>query len=95
MGPFSENLVINTITELFLKGNLDCKTCCHRPVPYSTAVVITPSMMLDPATGLSTTSSILQYAATKEDVGAKFACMSTHELTNQEADLEPFPIHCE
>ncbi|XP_040007215.1 CD166 antigen homolog A isoform X1 [Xiphias gladius] len=57
------------------------------------AVVITPSMMLDPATGLSTTSSILQYAATKEDVGAKFACMSTHELTNQEADLEPFPIH--
>ncbi|XP_022601623.1 CD166 antigen [Seriola dumerili] len=57
------------------------------------AIVITPSMKLDPATGLSTTSSILQYAATKEDVGATFACMSTHELTNQEIDLEPLPIY--
>ncbi|KAM8742740.1 CD166 antigen homolog A isoform 1-T2 [Acanthopagrus schlegelii] len=56
-------------------------------------VVITHSMKLDPATGLSTTSSTLQYTATKEDVGAVFACLSTHELTNQETDLEPFPIH--
>ncbi|XP_044078800.1 CD166 antigen homolog A isoform X2 [Siniperca chuatsi] len=57
------------------------------------AIVITPSMKLDPATGLSTTSSTLQYAATKEDIGAVFACVSTHELINQETDLEPFPIH--
>lgn len=57
------------------------------------AVVITPSMKVDPATGLSTTSSTLQYVATKEDVGAVFACVSTHELNNQETDLEPFPIH--
>ncbi|KAM6983477.1 CD166 antigen homolog A [Tautogolabrus adspersus] len=57
------------------------------------AVVINPSIKLDPATGLSTTSSTLQYAATKEDIGAVFACVSTHELTNQEAELEPFPIH--
>uniref|UniRef100_A0A671TM87 Activated leukocyte cell adhesion molecule a n=1 Tax=Sparus aurata TaxID=8175 RepID=A0A671TM87_SPAAU len=56
-------------------------------------VVITHSMKLDPATGLSTTSSTLQYTATKEDVGAVFACLSTHELTNQETDLEPFPVH--
>ncbi|KAI3373120.1 hypothetical protein L3Q82_006359 [Scortum barcoo] len=57
------------------------------------AVVVTPSIKLDPATGLSTTSSTLQYVATKEDIGAVFACMSTHELTAQETDLEPFPIH--
>ncbi|XP_056253356.1 CD166 antigen homolog A isoform X1 [Seriola aureovittata] len=57
------------------------------------AIVITPSMKLDPATGLSTTSSILQYAATKEDVGPIFACMSTHELINQEIELEPLPIY--
>ncbi|KAM7374924.1 hypothetical protein PAMP_007555 [Pampus punctatissimus] len=57
------------------------------------AVMITSSMKLDPATGLSTTSSTLQYAATKGDIGAVFACVSTHELTNQEIDLEPFPIH--
>ncbi|XP_062262309.1 CD166 antigen homolog A [Platichthys flesus] len=55
--------------------------------------VITPSTKLDPATGLSTTSSILRYVATKQDVGAVFACMSTHEKTNQETVLEPIPIH--
>ncbi|XP_029304210.1 CD166 antigen homolog A [Cottoperca gobio] len=57
------------------------------------AVLITPSIKLDPATGLSTTSSTLQYAASKEDAVAVFACMSTHKLTNQETDLKPFPIH--
>ncbi|XP_034539505.1 CD166 antigen homolog [Notolabrus celidotus] len=57
------------------------------------AVVITPSMKLDPATGLSTTSSTLQYAATKEDIGAVFACVSTHELGEQKTALEPFPVH--
>nr|XP_046266125.1 CD166 antigen homolog A [Scatophagus argus] len=57
------------------------------------AVLITPSMKLDPATGLSTTSSTLQYAASKEDVDAIFACVATHELTNEETELKPFPIH--
>ncbi|XP_070700273.1 CD166 antigen homolog A isoform X2 [Pempheris klunzingeri] len=57
------------------------------------AIVVTPSMKLDPATGLSTTSSTLQYVATKEDVGAVFTCMSTHQLVSQETDLEPFPVH--
>ncbi|XP_071317643.1 CD166 antigen homolog A isoform X3 [Trachinotus anak] len=57
------------------------------------AIVITPSMKLDPSTGLSTTSSVLQYAATKEDDVAVFACVSTHELTSQEIVLDPFPIH--
>lgn len=57
------------------------------------AVVITPSMKLDPATGLSTTSSMLQYTATKEDAGAVFVCVSTHEKTDQETALEPFTVH--
>uniref|UniRef100_UPI0037E991C3 CD166 antigen homolog A n=1 Tax=Semicossyphus pulcher TaxID=241346 RepID=UPI0037E991C3 len=57
------------------------------------AVVITPSMKLDPATGLSTSSSTLQYAATKEDIGAVFACKFIHKLTVEETKLEPFPIH--
>lgn len=57
------------------------------------AVMITPSMKLDPATGLSTTSSTLQYAATKEDIDAVFTCVSTHKLADQETDLEPFPVH--
>ncbi|KAG7516688.1 CD166 antigen [Solea senegalensis] len=57
------------------------------------AVVITPSTRLDPATGLSTTSSMLQYVATKDDVGAVFSCVSEHELAVEQNDLEPFPIH--
>ncbi|KAK5859301.1 hypothetical protein PBY51_003378 [Eleginops maclovinus] len=56
-------------------------------------ILVTPSMKLDPATGLSTTSSTLQYAASKEDNVSVFSCMSTHMLANQEAELEPFPIH--
>ncbi|KAI4813532.1 hypothetical protein KUCAC02_002771, partial [Chaenocephalus aceratus] len=51
------------------------------------------SMKLDPASGLSPSSSTLQYAASKEDNVSVFSCMSTHQLTNQEAELEPFPIH--
>lgn len=57
------------------------------------AVVITPSVKMDPATGLSTTSSTLMYAASKEDDTAVFTCVSTHELTSQNTDLEPFPVH--
>ncbi|KAM6907583.1 CD166 antigen homolog [Xenentodon cancila] len=57
------------------------------------AVVLTPSLKLNPATGLSTTSSTLQYAASKEDADAIFTCVSTYELLNQELSLEPFPVH--
>ncbi|KAF7648480.1 hypothetical protein LDENG_00156200 [Lucifuga dentata] len=56
-------------------------------------VVISPSMKMDPATGLSSTFSILQFTATKEDIGATFACVSTHELGNQETAPESFPVH--
>ncbi|KAM9384398.1 CD166 antigen homolog A isoform 2-T2 [Pholidichthys leucotaenia] len=57
------------------------------------AVMIIPSLKLDPATGLSTNSSTLQYVATKDDVGAVFSCVSTHEQSNKEISLEPFPVH--
>ncbi|XP_028277473.1 CD166 antigen homolog A [Parambassis ranga] len=57
------------------------------------AVVTNLSLKLDPATGLSTTSSTLQYAATKEDAGAIFSCESVHKLIRQDIDLKPFPIH--
>lgn len=51
-------------------------------------------MKVDPATGLSTSSSTLQYTATKDDIDAVFACASSHELDNQEQKLNPFPVHC-
>ncbi|XP_028450782.1 CD166 antigen homolog A [Perca flavescens] len=56
-------------------------------------VVISSSIKVDPATGLYTTSSSLQYAASKEDVAAVFVCVSTHKLTNQEKELGHFPIY--
>ncbi len=67
---------------------------CGCVYPCTLAVVITTSMKVDPATGLSTTASTLRYAATKEDVDAVFACVSTHGSTSQGTVLEPFPIHC-
>ncbi|XP_063343949.1 CD166 antigen homolog A isoform X2 [Pelmatolapia mariae] len=57
------------------------------------SVVITNHLKLDPDTGLSTVLSTLQYAATKEDADAIFACEATHTLIKQETELEPFPIH--
>lgn len=59
------------------------------------AVIISPSMKVDPATGLSTASSTLQYAATKDDVGAVFSCASKNEVDAQVVELERFPVHCE
>lgn len=58
------------------------------------AVIITSSMKVDPSTGLSTSSSTLQYTASKDDIGAVFACVSRHELDNQEKKLDPLPVHC-
>ncbi|KAM4619947.1 CD166 antigen homolog A [Polymixia lowei] len=57
------------------------------------AIVISPSVKLDPATGLSTSFSTLQYTATKEDIGARFTCSSTHVLGKQESAEETFAIH--
>ncbi|XP_056140889.1 CD166 antigen homolog A [Lampris incognitus] len=57
------------------------------------AILINPSVKLDPATGLSSTFSILQYTATKEDIGARFTCRSTHKLASQESAPETFSIH--
>uniref|UniRef100_A0A667WRV9 Activated leukocyte cell adhesion molecule a n=1 Tax=Myripristis murdjan TaxID=586833 RepID=A0A667WRV9_9TELE len=57
------------------------------------AVVVIRSVRVDPATGLSTTSSTLQYTATKNDINANFTCKSTHLLAVQETTPESFSIH--
>lgn len=57
------------------------------------AVVITTSTKVEPSTGLSTTSSILQYVSSKGDAGAVFTCVSTHELDSDKASVGPFPVH--
>ncbi|XP_078787215.1 CD166 antigen homolog [Oryzias latipes] len=56
-------------------------------------VFITPSVKVDPATGLSTSHSTLQYVAAKEDGGAVFTCVSTYEGIHNETNLEPLAVH--
>lgn len=56
-------------------------------------VVITTSTKVEPSTGLSTTSSILQYVASKGDAGAVFTCVSTHELDTDKTDVGPVSVH--
>ncbi|CAL8362619.1 unnamed protein product [Merluccius merluccius] len=41
-------------------------------------VIIETSVLVDPVTGLSTTSSVLKYTAKKEDVNAVFTCGTMH-----------------
>ncbi|CAL8364448.1 unnamed protein product [Lota lota] len=57
------------------------------------AVVLSPSVKMEPATRLSTTFSTLQYTATMEDAGATFACSAAHNLGTQVSAPEMFPIH--
>ncbi|KAM9729096.1 CD166 antigen homolog isoform 2-T3 [Menidia menidia] len=57
------------------------------------AVVIAQSVKVDPATGLSTSTSTLQYSAAREDVDAVFRCVSTYGMSHQQAPLGPFPVH--
>ncbi|KAM9811395.1 CD166 antigen homolog A-like isoform X1 [Syngnathus typhle] len=43
-------------------------------------VSIRGSVQVDPVTGLSTTSSTLEYSATKEDADAQFSCSARHQV---------------
>lgn len=56
-------------------------------------IIITPTVTKDPVTGLSSTSSSLQYTANKDDMGSQFTCSSKHEMGDQVSSSEIFPIH--
>lgn len=56
-------------------------------------VVITSSTKVEPSSGLSTTSSILQYVSSRSDSGAVFTCVSSHELEQNETQVGPFSVH--
>ncbi|KAK6316572.1 hypothetical protein J4Q44_G00119720 [Coregonus suidteri] len=56
-------------------------------------IIITPSVKVDPSTGLSTTTSGLQYTAVKSDMEAKFTCTAKHSLETQMSAPEIFTIH--
>ncbi|XP_063763577.1 CD166 antigen homolog isoform X2 [Eleginops maclovinus] len=51
-------------------------------------ISIQASVLVDPDTGLSTTSSVLEYSAQKEDTDAVFTCSTEHTLA---ADMESSP----
>lgn len=56
-------------------------------------IKITQQVTKDPSTGLSTTSSVLEYTAGKGDVGLEFTCVATHEGQKQTSAPETFTIH--
>uniref|UniRef100_A0A4W6FHE9 Activated leukocyte cell adhesion molecule b n=1 Tax=Lates calcarifer TaxID=8187 RepID=A0A4W6FHE9_LATCA len=43
-------------------------------------ISIQASVLVDPDTGLSTTTSVLEYSAEKEDTGAQFTCSTQHTV---------------
>uniref|UniRef100_A0A8C2DZN2 Activated leukocyte cell adhesion molecule a n=1 Tax=Cyprinus carpio TaxID=7962 RepID=A0A8C2DZN2_CYPCA len=57
-------------------------------------IIITSAITKDPVTGLSSTSSRLQYTASKEDVESQFTCTAKHVMgPDQVSAPETFPIH--
>ncbi|KAJ8399039.1 hypothetical protein AAFF_G00417060 [Aldrovandia affinis] len=57
-------------------------------------IMVTMDKDVDPATGLATTSSKLQYRAGKGDVGSEFTCTVKHSLgPDQTSDPQTFSIH--
>uniref|UniRef100_A0A8C1TAM9 Activated leukocyte cell adhesion molecule a n=1 Tax=Cyprinus carpio TaxID=7962 RepID=A0A8C1TAM9_CYPCA len=57
-------------------------------------IIITSAITKDPVTGLSSTSSRLQYTASKEDAESQFTCTAKHVMgPDQVSAPETFPIH--
>ncbi|CAM4729914.1 unnamed protein product [Leuciscus chuanchicus] len=57
-------------------------------------VIIRSTVTKDPITGLSSSSSSLEYTARKEDVTSQFTCTAKHKMgVNQVSAPETFPIH--
>ncbi|KAK7125745.1 hypothetical protein R3I93_021192 [Phoxinus phoxinus] len=57
-------------------------------------IIIRSSVTKDKVTGLSSSSSSLQYTAGKEDVTSQFTCTAKHQMgINQVSAPETFPIH--
>ncbi|XP_051541959.1 CD166 antigen homolog A-like isoform X2 [Myxocyprinus asiaticus] len=57
-------------------------------------IIITSTVTKEPATGLSSTSSSLQYTARKDDMTSQFTCIAKHVLVpNQVSAPETFQIH--
>ncbi|XP_026075664.1 CD166 antigen homolog A-like isoform X1 [Carassius auratus] len=57
-------------------------------------IIITSAITKDPVTALSSTSSRLQYTASKEDKESQFTCTAKHVLgPDQNSTSETFPIH--
>lgn len=59
-------------------------------------ISIHTAVLVDPVTGLSTTSSILEYSAKKEDTDAQFTCSTQHTVgSKQVSPPVTFSITCE
>lgn len=63
---------------------------------FCLGISIQTSVLVDPVTGLSTTSSTLQFSAQKEDTDAEFTCRSQHPVAEDlVSNPLTFTITCE
>ncbi len=69
--------------------------CAYMCLCVTAATIITSTITKDPVTGLSSTSSRLQYTAMKEDVESQFTCTAKHVTgPDQVSGAETYPIYC-
>lgn len=60
-----------------------------------TAIKITPAVVVDKVTGLSTTTSDLEYTAVKGDIDASFTCQVQHiRSANMDSSPLTFTVNC-
>ncbi|XP_068441082.1 CD166 antigen homolog isoform X2 [Clinocottus analis] len=55
----------------------------NTPLANGKGISIQASVLVDPVTGLSTTSSVLEYSAEKEDTDAEFSCSTRHAVGSE------------
>uniref|UniRef100_A0A8C9SY59 Activated leukocyte cell adhesion molecule b n=1 Tax=Scleropages formosus TaxID=113540 RepID=A0A8C9SY59_SCLFO len=83
---YSGEITANDLAEGFAGLGGGGGGCCHNRLPNLRAtathglIVITVLLKKDPTTGLTTTSSKLQYTAVKQDVYSTFTCTIQHPL---------------
>ncbi|XP_045930307.1 CD166 antigen homolog A-like [Micropterus dolomieu] len=56
----------------------------NNPLDDGKGISIHTAVLVDPVTGLSTTSSILEYSAKKEDTDAQFTCSTQHTVGSKQ-----------
>lgn len=79
-----------------LSSVLEIVDCSINFLTFCPGISIHEWVQVDPVTGLSTSISVLEYSAEKEDTDAQFSCSTEHTLgAKLTSSSESFTITCE